>query len=65
MRLPLRACCAPAVPANVTDQTKQAIYRGMQMSLWDGSAFEVDAYNRLVSTEDRREGCWPTTKAES
>lgn len=37
-------------------QAKQAIYRGMQMSLWGHSAFEIDAYNRLVSTEDRREG---------
>src|SRR6185369_3963219 len=37
-------------------QAKQAIHRGMQMSLWDGLAFEIEAYNRLVSTEDRREG---------
>ena len=37
-------------------QAKQAIYRGMQMSLWDGLAFEIEAYNRLVPTEDRREG---------
>src|SRR6267142_426949 len=29
---------------------------GMQMSLWDGLAFEIEAYNRLVPTEDRREG---------
>jgi enoyl-CoA hydratase/carnithine racemase len=28
----------------------------MQMSLSDGLAFEIEAYNRLVSTEDRREG---------
>ena len=37
-------------------QAKQAIHRGMQMSVWDGLAFEIEAYNRLVSTEDRREG---------
>lgn len=37
-------------------QAKQAIHRGMQMSVWDGLAFEVEAYNRLVPTEDRREG---------
>jgi enoyl-CoA hydratase/carnithine racemase len=37
-------------------QAKQAIHRGMQMSLWDGLTFEIEAYNRLVSTEDRREG---------
>src|SRR6202171_3154292 len=37
-------------------QAKQAISRGMQVSLWDGLAFEIEAYNRLVPTEDRREG---------
>jgi enoyl-CoA hydratase len=37
-------------------QAKQAIHRGMQMSVWDGLAFEIEAYNRLVGTEDRREG---------
>jgi enoyl-CoA hydratase len=37
-------------------QAKQAIHRGMQMSLWDGLAFEIEAYNRMVPTEDRREG---------
>ena len=37
-------------------QAKQAIHRGMQMSLSDGLAFEIEAYNRLVSTQDRREG---------
>jgi enoyl-CoA hydratase/carnithine racemase len=37
-------------------QAKQAIARGLQMSLADGLAFEIEAYNRMVSTEDRREG---------
>ena len=37
-------------------QAKQAIHRGLQMSVWDGLAFEIEAYNRLVRTEDRREG---------
>ena len=37
-------------------QAKQAIHRGLQMSLADGVAFEIEAYNRLVPTEDRREG---------
>ena len=37
-------------------QAKQAIHPGMQMSLWEGLAFEIEAYNRLVPTEDRREG---------
>src|SRR5246127_5233754 len=37
-------------------QAKQAIHRGLQMSLADGLTFEIEAYNRLVPTEDRREG---------
>jgi len=37
-------------------QAKQAIHRGLQMSLSDGLAFEIEAYNRTVPTEDRREG---------
>jgi enoyl-CoA hydratase/carnithine racemase len=37
-------------------QAKQAVQRGMQMSLSDGLAFEIEAYNRMVSTQDRREG---------
>jgi len=37
-------------------QAKQSITRGMQMSLADGLAFEIECYNRMVSTEDRLEG---------
>jgi enoyl-CoA hydratase/carnithine racemase len=37
-------------------QAKQAIHRGMQMSVRDGLAFEIEAYNRLVGTDDRKEG---------
>ncbi|CAH1663451.1 enoyl-CoA hydratase/isomerase family protein [Chelatococcus asaccharovorans] len=37
-------------------QAKQAIHRGLQMSLWDGLAFEIEAYNRMIPTQDRREG---------
>jgi len=37
-------------------QAKQAIQRGLQMSLADGLAFEIEAYNRLIPTADRREG---------
>ena len=37
-------------------QAKQAIQRGLQMSLGDGLAFEIEAYNRLIPTADRREG---------
>src|SRR5260370_35240928 len=31
-------------------QPKQAIHRGMQMSLWTGRAFKTQAYNRLART---------------
>ena len=37
-------------------QARQAIHRGLQMSLADGLAFEIEAYNRTVPTDDRREG---------
>jgi enoyl-CoA hydratase len=37
-------------------QAKQAISRGLNMSLWDGLALEIEAYHRMVPTEDRREG---------
>ncbi len=37
-------------------QAKQAIGRGLQMSLRDGLAFEIEAYNRTVPTADRQEG---------
>jgi enoyl-CoA hydratase len=37
-------------------QAKQSISRGLNMSVWDGLAFEIEAYNRMVPTQDRREG---------
>ena len=37
-------------------QAKQSIQKGMQMSLSDALAFEIEAYNRTVPTRDRREG---------
>lgn len=37
-------------------QAKQAIHRGLSMSLRDGLAFEIEAYNRTVPSADRREG---------
>jgi enoyl-CoA hydratase/carnithine racemase len=37
-------------------QAKQSIQRGVDMSIFDGLAFEIEAYNRMVPTEDRREG---------
>ena len=37
-------------------RAKQAIRRGIEMSLPDGMGFEIEAYNRLVHTKDRYEG---------
>jgi enoyl-CoA hydratase/carnithine racemase len=37
-------------------QARQAIHRGLQMSIADGLAFEIEAYHRTVPTDDRREG---------
>jgi len=37
-------------------QIKQSVSRGMQMSVWDGLMFEIEAYNRMVPTQDRQEG---------
>lgn len=37
-------------------QARQSIHKGLQMSLSDGLAFEIEAYNRTIPTEDRREG---------
>ena len=39
-----------------TRQIKQSINRGLDMSLWDGLAYEIEAYNRMVPTQDRSEG---------
>jgi enoyl-CoA hydratase/carnithine racemase len=37
-------------------QAKHAIHYGLQMDLASGMMFEIEAYNRMVPTEDRREG---------
>ena len=37
-------------------QAKLSVHRGLQLSLRDGLALEIEAYNRMVPTEDRREG---------
>lgn len=50
---------AQAIAANApiaVRQARQAIQRGLQMSLADGLAFEIEAYNRTIPTHDRREG---------
>jgi enoyl-CoA hydratase/carnithine racemase len=37
-------------------QAKKSVHYGLQMDLATGYRFEIEAYNRLVDTEDRREG---------
>jgi len=37
-------------------QAKHAIHFGMQMDIASAMMFEIEAYNRMVPTEDRREG---------
>jgi len=39
-----------------TRQAKKAISVGMEVDLKSGYAFEIEAYNRMVGTEDRLEG---------
>ena len=46
---------ARAAPIAVL-QAKQAIHRGLQLPIHNGLAIEIEAFNRLVSTQDRREG---------
>jgi enoyl-CoA hydratase/carnithine racemase len=50
---------ARAIAANApisTRQAKKAIHHGSQMDLTRGLWFEIEAYNRMVFTEDRLEG---------
>ena len=57
--LPEAMAIAERIAANApisVRQAKQAIHRGLQMSLADGLAFEIEAYNRTVPTQDRQEG---------
>jgi len=37
-------------------QAKHSIHHGLQMDLASGMLFEIEAYRRMVGTEDRREG---------
>jgi len=39
-----------------TRQAKRSMHYGMQMDLRSALFFEIDAYNKMVSTEDRHEG---------
>jgi enoyl-CoA hydratase len=50
---------AAAIAANAPisiRQAKRSMHYGINMSLGDGMLFEIEAYNRMVPTEDRREG---------
>lgn len=50
---------ARAIAANAplsVRQAKKSIHYGLQMDLATGLRFEIEAYNRLVPTEDRHEG---------
>ena len=46
---------ARSAPLSVM-RVKQAIHRGLQVPIRDGLALEIEAFRRLVSSEDRREG---------
>jgi enoyl-CoA hydratase len=51
--------CALAIAANApiaVRQAKKAAHHGLQMDLLSGYRFELEAYYRLVATEDRLEG---------
>jgi enoyl-CoA hydratase len=37
-------------------QAKKSIHNGLQMDLRRGFAYEIEAYHRLIDTEDRLEG---------
>ena len=57
--LPAALTTATKIAANApvaVRQAKQSIHRGLQMSLRDGMAFEIESYNRTIPTQDRREG---------
>ncbi len=50
---------AEAIAANAplsVRQAKKSIHFGLQMDLRTGYRFEIEAYNQLFTTEDRREG---------
>jgi enoyl-CoA hydratase/carnithine racemase len=50
---------AQAIAANApiaVRQAKKSIHYGLQVDLLTGYRFEIEAYNRLVDTDDRREG---------
>ena len=57
--LPAALATAAAIANNApisVRQAKQSIHRGLQMALRDGLTFEIEAYARMVPTQDRHEG---------
>lgn len=57
--LPEAMATAAAICGNApisVRQAKKSIHHGLQMDLKSGLMFEIEAYNRMVSTEDRLEG---------
>ena len=51
--------CAQAIASHAplaVRQAKKSIHYGLQMDLLTGYRYEIEAYNRLVTTEDRLEG---------
>ena len=57
--LPAALETAAAIAGNAplaVKQAKKAVRYGMQMELRTAYRFEVEAYNHLVDTDDRREG---------
>ncbi len=53
--LAIAECIAGNAPIAVR-QAKKSVNCGMQMDLASALAFEVQAYERMIATEDRREG---------
>ena len=51
----IAATIAANAPISIR-QAKRAMHHGLSLSLADGMLFEIEAYNRMVPTEDRREG---------
>jgi enoyl-CoA hydratase/carnithine racemase len=57
--LPEAMAIAASICANApisVRQAKKSIHHGLQMDLKNGLMFEIEAYNRMVATEDRIEG---------
>jgi len=57
--LPEALEAASTIAANApisTRQIKQSVNYGQNMDLASAMMFEIEAYNRMVPTEDRREG---------